>query len=298
MKTITRLNATSSNLNLVCQSQKHAFHILDASPYPFLVSFVLLALLSALTMSMHGLALPLNLPRSEFIHVAFCGLVLVTMKWFSSIVVESGEGYHTSKVQHGLRTGVILFILSEVMLFFAFFWGFFHYSLVPSVASGAMWPPEGTQELDPSGLPLGNTLLLLFSGVTVTAAHAWILQDKSSAFSGALALTVILGVVFLMCQAYEYKYGVKFTWRENVFGSIFFLTTGFHGMHVTVGTLFLIFCLGRHFVAAATKNTSDAINCGFTAQQHLGFEAAAWYWHFVDVVWLFLYVSIYWWGHR
>jgi len=157
---------------MLCRSQKHAFHILDSSPYPFLVSFILLALLTALTLSMHGLALPFSLPRTEFIHVTFCGLVLVAMKWFSSIVVESGEGYHTSKVQYGLRTGVILFILSEVMLFFAFFWGFFHFSLVPSVNVGNIWPPEGAQVLDPIGLPLGNTLLLLFSGVTVTAAHA------------------------------------------------------------------------------------------------------------------------------
>lgn len=124
MQPTATLNSTlthKSSVNTVCQSQKHAFHILDSSPYPFLVSFILLALLAAVTLSMHGLDLPFGLPRAEFIHVTFCGLALVAMKWFSSIVVESGEGYHTSKVQHGLRMGVILFILSEVMLFFAFF---------------------------------------------------------------------------------------------------------------------------------------------------------------------------------
>jgi heme/copper-type cytochrome/quinol oxidase subunit 3 len=309
MQTLVHPKSTltdNSKLTTICKSQRHAFHILDSSVYPFLVSIFLFVLLISVIADLHGIQVynPLCyrgcVPSNT--SLAFIFVLITAMSWFTSIVVEAGQGYHTSKVQHGLKMGMLLFILSEVMLFFAFFWGFFHFSLVPSVNIGATWPPEGTQLLDPWGLPLGNTLLLLYSGVTVTAAHALILSDRHREFSWALALTILLGVVFLLCQAYEYKYGIKFTWRESVFGSIFFLTTGFHGMHVTIGTMFLIFCLFRQVTSATPTNPSVAVptvsipNGGFTAQQHLGFEAAAWYWHFVDVVWLFLYLSVYWWG--
>lgn len=260
-----------ANLSLICRSQKHPFHILDASPYPFLVSFFLLTLLVPTTLYMHGLDMPLGLPRADFMHASYLGLYTTAMSWFLSIVKESSQGYHTKKVQHGLRMGMILFILSEVMLFFAFFWAFFHYSLVPSANVGAIWPPEGTQRLDVWGLPLVNTLLLLSSGVTITIAHAYILRDNTDGFAWYLFLTVLLGVTFLYCQAYEYKYGVKFSWRENIYGSIFFITTGFHGMHVTVGTMFLLFCWLRHFLASmlpadiATNQASPILVKALTA---------------------------------
>ena len=305
------------NLSVLCRSQRHAFHILDASPYPFLVSFFLLALLIPTTMYMHSIDLPFGLPRVDIIHLSFFGLYLTAMSWFISIVKESSQGYHTSKVQQGLRTGMLLFILSEVMLFFAFFWGFFHFSPVPSVNIGNVWPPEGTQHLNVWGLPLVNTLLLLTSGLTITVAHAYILRDNADGFAWYLFLTILLGITFLFCQAYEYKFGVKFSWRENIYGSIFFITTGFHGMHVTIGTLFLTFCWVRHFLATLlptdiAKSTASPIIVkiaeffeyvpakgrvwAFQPKQHFGFEAAAWYWHFVDVVWLFLFITIYWWG--
>jgi cytochrome c oxidase subunit 3 len=206
----------------------------------------------------------------------------------------------------------LLFILSEVMLFFAFFWSFFHFSLIPSIAVGAIWPPEGTQVLDAWGLPFVNTLLLLTSGVTITIAHAYILEASSQAryahsgFATYLLFTIILGLVFLCCQGYEYKYGVKFSWRDNIYGSIFFITTGFHGLHVTIGVLFLTFCWLREYYSYTSVNPdlnspSKAV-CRkmfiFTKNYHFGFEAAAWYWHFVDVVWLFLFISIYWWGGK
>jgi cytochrome c oxidase subunit 3 len=311
------ISPKTSELNLVCQRQKHAFHILDASPYPFLVSFFLLFLLIPTTLYMHALELPFGLPRADLIHISFFGLYLTAMSWFISIIKESSQGYHTSKVQHGLRMGMLLFILSEVMLFFAFFWGFFHFSLIPSVTVGSVWPPEGTQHLNVWGLPLVNTLLLLTSGLTITVAHAYILRDNADGFAWYLFLTILLGVTFLFCQAYEYKYGVKFSWRENIYGSIFFITTGFHGMHVTIGTLFLTFCWVRHFLAtmlpadiakgdapAGLVTVANAFGYdaskgrvwAFQPRQHFGFEAAAWYWHFVDVVWLFLFLTIYWWG--
>lgn len=193
-------------------------------------------------MALHNIDLPFGLPRADFIHFSFLGLYTTVMCWFISIITESAAGYHTKKVQHGLRMGMLLFIVSEVMFFFAFFWGFFHYSLTPSAAVGAIWPPYGTQPLSIWGLPLTNTLLLLASGVTITIAHAYILQGNKEAFGWYLLLTILLGITFLICQGFEYKYGVKFSWRENIYGSIFFITTGFHGLHVTIGTLFLLFC--------------------------------------------------------
>jgi heme/copper-type cytochrome/quinol oxidase subunit 3 len=264
---------------------------------------------------MHGISLG-GLPRADMIHLSILGLYLTAMSWFISIVKESSQGYHTRKVQAGLRLGMVLFILSEVMFFFAFFWGFFHFSLVPSVNVGNVWPPLGTQKLDVWGLPLVNTLLLLASGVTITIAHAYIVKNNSDGFFWYLFLTVILGITFLFCQAYEYKYGVKFSWRENIYGSTFFITTGFHGLHVTIGTLFLTFCWARHLLATVlpqeisegrsrTLATLASLlnyapqkgrNWALTADHHFGFEAAAWYWHFVDVVWLLLFISIYWWG--
>lgn len=307
----------TTKTNIQFQSQKHPFHILEVSPYPFLVSVFLFLWLVPQTFYMHGLPVGF-LPRADMIHISFVGLFLTVMSWFISIVRESAEGFHTKKVQQGLRMGMILFILSEVMLFFAFFWGFFHYSLIPSIAVGNVWPPVDTQQLDAWGLPLVNTLLLLTSGLTITVAHAYIVKNNQDGFFWYLGLTVLLGVVFLCCQGYEYKYGVKFSWRENIYGSIFFITTGFHGLHVTIGTLFLLFCWVRQLFTAiipanetisswtrpfsnlAAKllgySTITTRKASFAPSHHFGFEAAAWYWHFVDVVWLFLFISIYWWG--
>jgi cytochrome c oxidase subunit 3 len=302
-------------LKMLLQSQKHPFHILVNSPFPALTGLFLFTWLVPQVFVMHG---PFtDFLRFDAIHVSVIGLYLTVMSWFLAVLKESRHGHHTKRVQQGLRLGMILFIASEVMFFFAFFWAFFHYSLVPSIAIGAVWPPVGTQPLSPWGLPLVNTMLLLTSGVTITLAHAYIVKNRMENFAWYLFLTILLGAVFLFCQAYEYKYGVKFSWRDNVYGSIFFLTTGFHGFHVTIGTLFLLFCWIRHFFATtypvmlanATKKTvcfSLLETLGYdikvakfwslTPSYHFGFESAAWYWHFVDVVWLFLYVSVYWWG--
>jgi len=294
---------------------KHPFHILRPSTFPFLTGLFLFSWLVPQTFYMHGLPLPLlNTLRPDFIHLSFIGLFLTIMTWFCFIVKESSQGFHTRKVQKGLRLGMLLFIVSEVMFFFAFFWAFFHFSLVPSIAIGNIWPPFGTQELSPWGLPLVNTLLLLASGVTITIAHAYIVKDNNDGFFWYLFLTISLGVTFLYCQAYEYKYGVKFSWRDNIYGSIFFITTGFHGLHVTIGTLFLAFCWMRHYLATvlpeemASGRREESFKFGyrhisgcrwaFTPSHHFGFEAAAWYWHFVDVVWLFLFLTIYWWGGK
>ena len=321
--TQTTLNTTPTNnkqhLTALFAHHKHPFHILHPSTLPLLTGLFLLLLLVPLVFYMHGLPLPVfNFCRSDIIHLSFLGLYLTVMKWFLAVLKESSQGFHTRKVQKGLRLGMLLFIASEVMFFFAFFWAFFHFSLVPSTAIGNVWPPYGAQELDVWRLPLVNTLLLLTSGVTITIAHAYIIKNNSDGFFWYLFLTIILGVTFLFCQGYEYKYGVKFSWRDNIYGSIFFITTGFHGMHVTLGTMLLSFCWMRHLLASAIPADLKAgksamlanflrafgyqpekgFRWAFTPQHHFGFEAAAWYWHFVDVVWLFLFITVYWWGGR
>jgi heme/copper-type cytochrome/quinol oxidase subunit 3 len=256
----------------------------------------------------------------------------VLFLWFLTVVKESGQGYHTLAVRRGLRYGMALFIVSEIMFFFAFFWAFFHVSLSPSIAIGGIWPPKSIQALDVWGLPLVNTLLLLSSGVTITLAHRALLQTTNYSgfdkFNKHLLVTIILGLTFLCCQGIEYKYGITFRWKENIYGTTFFVTTGFHGLHVTIGTIFLLFCLLRSLITSSRflgqnslimfilcrlfhvttveqeKNLSLEVKSvqhllskyGFTKDQHLGFEAAAWYWHFVDVVWIFLFITVYWWG--
>ena len=175
---------------------------------------------------------------------------------------------------------MMLFIASEVMFFVAFFWAFFASSLFPV---GGVWPPEGITTLDPFDLPLINTLVLLLSGSTVTWAHHALIEDDRSDFLLALLLTVLLGIFFTFLQILEYTHA-PFGFTDGIYPSVFYMATGFHGFHVFIGTVFLAVCLLRGYFGH------------FTSKQHFGFEAAAWYWHFVDVVWLFLFICIYMWG--
>jgi cytochrome c oxidase subunit III len=222
--------------------------------------------------------------------------VLYTMfMWWRDVIRESHRGDHTAVVQLHLRYGMLLFIASEVMFFVAWFWAFFDAALFPGSAiqearaqvTGGEWPPKGIVPFDPWHLPLLNTLILLTSGTTVTWAHHSLLHNDRRGLVWGLALTVVLGLLFTSVQAYEYGHAAFAFSREhggNIYGSTFFMATGFHGFHVIVGTIFLIVCLIR------------AMQGQFTPQKHFGFEAAAWYWHFVDVVWLFLFSCIYVWG--
>jgi len=211
-------------------------------------------------------------------------LLYTMFVWWRDVLRESTlEGHHTKAVQLGLRYGFILFIVSEVMFFFAFFWAFFHSSLAPTVEIGGIWPPKGIGVLDPWEIPFLNTLILLSSGAAVTWAHHAILAGKEKRAVYALVATVLLALVFTGFQGMEY-YQAPFTISDSIYGSTFFLATGFHGFHVIIGTIFLTICGIRQYLGHLTK------------EHHVGFEAAAWYWHFVDVVWLFLFVSIYWWG--
>lgn len=204
--------------------------------------------------------------------------------WWRDVIRESTlEGHHTKVVQLGLRYGFILFIVSEVMFFFAFFWAFFHSSLAPAVEIGGIWPPKGIGVLNPWEIPFLNTLILLSSGAAVTWAHHAILAGKEQQAVYASVATVSLALVFTGFQGMEY-YQAPPTVPDGIHGSTFPSATGFHGFHVIIGTIFPIICGIRQYLGHLTK------------KHHVGFEAAAWYWHFVDVVWLFLFVSIYWWG--
>nr|YP_009228832.1 cytochrome c oxidase subunit III [Calliphora chinghaiensis]ALS20014.1 cytochrome c oxidase subunit III [Calliphora chinghaiensis] len=210
--------------------------------------------------------------------------ILTVYQWWRDVSREGTfQGLHTDAVTTGLRWGMILFILSEILFFVSFFWAFFHSSLSPSIELGAMWPPMGITPFNPFQIPLLNTVILLTSGITVTWAHHSLMEGNHSQTTQGLFFTVILGIYFTILQAYEYI-EAPFTIADSVYGSTFFMATGFHGVHVLIGTTFLLVCLIRH------------LSNHFSKTHHFGFEAAAWYWHFVDIVWLFLYISIYWWG--
>jgi len=260
--------------------KRHTFHLVDPSPWPLFGSIALLALTSGLAMWFHSYTGGLQLFLA-----GLTGIITIMLFWFRDIIREGTyQGMHTVNVQNGLRMGMLLFIVSEVMFFFSFFWAFFHSSLAPTIEIGSIWPPLGIQVLNPWEVPLLNTLILLLSGVTVTWAHHSIVAGERSQTIQALVATVSLGLIFTALQAFEYV-EAAFTIADSVYGSTFYMATGFHGFHVIVGTLLLVASLYR------------VLNNQFTREHHFGFEAAAWYWHFVDVVLLFLFVSIYWWGN-
>ena len=261
-------------------SQNHDYHLVEPSIWPLIGSISALAMFGGLVMWFH------ENPYGPI--VGFSGLagVLITMySWWSKTVEEAHTGHHTPVVQLHLRYGMILFIASEVMFFLAWFWAFFDSSIHPSLvdAVGGQWPPKGIEVLNPWGFPLLNTMILLCSGTTVTWAHHSLIHGDRDGLKKGLTCTIALGLLFTSIQAYEYAHA-PFAFKGNIYGATFFMATGFHGFHVIVGTIFLTVCLLRAFKG------------DFTPKQHFGFEAAAWYWHFVDVVWLFLFTSIYVWG--
>ena len=261
------------------QSQvAHSFHLVDESPWPLYASTTALGLTVGLVNWFHTLDIKLM-----FLSIA--RLILTASLWWKDVSLEgSGQGFHTSIVNLGLRWGIVLFIVSEIFFFLRFFWAFFHRRLSPTVEIGNYWPPIGIITFNPFEVPFLNTLVLLRSGVTVTWAHHRVIRGNRKEGKLGLIITIILGVYFTALQALEYA-EASFSIADSAYGSTFFIATGFHGLHVLVGTLFLLVCLFR------------IIKYHFSSIHHFGLEAAAWYWHFVDVVWLFLFVWIYWWGN-
>ena len=262
----------------------HDYHILEPDIWPLIGSLSALTFTSGMVLSFHPDLFGSS--ASIVMWAGLAGLIATFFAWFSNIVQEAQAGDHTPVVQLHLRYGMILFIASEVMFFVGWFWAFFDFALFPSELSeaiGGQFPPKGMEVLDAFDLPLLNTLILLCSGTTVTWAHHSLIHGDREGLKKGLWLTILLGALFTCIQAYEYSVA-PFPFGTNTYGSAFYMATGFHGFHVLVGTIFLIVCLVRTYKGH------------FTPQQHFGFEAAAWYWHFVDVVWLFLFVAIYVWG--
>nr|ULR86953.1 cytochrome c oxidase subunit III [Macquartia sp. 4 HNL-2022a] len=256
----------------------HPFHLVDYSPWPLTASIGAMTIVSGMVKWFHQYDNSLLLLGNII-------TILTIFQWWRDISRESTfQGLHNSIVITGLRWGMILFIISEILFFLSFFWAFFHSSLSPSIELGAIWPPLGITPFNPFQIPLLNTVILLTSGITVTWAHHSLMENNFTQTTQGLFFTILLGIYFTMLQAYEYI-EAPFTIADSVYGSTFFVATGFHGIHVLIGTTFLLICLIRH------------LSNHFSMSHHFGFEAAAWYWHFVDIVWLFLYISIYWWGN-
>lgn len=256
---------------------RHPYHLVDESPWPLISSLGAFFLTTGLVKWFHFISYSL-------IILGLSITLIVMAQWWRDVSFEGAhQGVHTRIVELGLRWGMILFIVSEVFFFLRFFWAFFHNSLSPSPEIGAQWPPQGILAFNPFEVPLLNTLVLISSGITVTWAHHALMAGNHSNFKNGLLITIVLGVYFTCLQAIEY-YEARFRIADRAFGSAFFIATGFHGLHVLVGTSFLLVC----YIRGVTSH--------FRSTHHFGFEAAAWYWHFVDVVWLFLFLVIYWWG--
>jgi cytochrome c oxidase subunit 3 len=261
-------------------AKNHDYHLVEPDPWPLIGAICAGALFSGAVMWFHA-----NRYGVPVMLLGIAGVLITMYNWWSNTIREAHQGDHTPIVQLHLRYGMILFIASEVMFFLAWFWAFFDSAIFPSAvdAVGGQWPPKGVEVLNPWGFPLLNTMILLCSGTTVTWAHHSLIHGDRQGLKIGLWCTILLGLLFTSVQAYEYAHA-PFAFKGSIYGSTFFMATGFHGFHVIVGTLFLIVCWFR---ARADQ---------FTPDRHFGFEAAAWYWHFVDVVWLFLFVCIYWYG--
>ncbi len=258
---------------------KHPYHLVDPSPWPFMGAMSALVMMVGAVLYMHEIR-----GGAPVLIIGVLAVLLTMFLWFRDVIREATfDGYHNPIVQISMRYGMALFIASEVMFFVAWFWAYFNASLFPNAAIDGTWPPPGVQIFDPWELPFLNTLILLMSGVTLTWAHHALREGHRKQMLQGLGLTILLGLTFTGVQAYEYAHA-SFGFGDGIYSSTFFMATGFHGFHVIVGTIFLIVCFFR-----ARKDH-------FKPDHHFGFEAAAWYWHFVDVVWLFLFTCIYWWG--
>nr|QTC30714.1 cytochrome oxidase subunit 3 [Psyttalia concolor] len=254
----------------------HPYHLVSESPWPLMGSLSFIILMS-------GLIKMFMLKEFKLMYIGYLIMILVVIQWWRDIIRESTyQGNHTDEVGLGLRLGMGLFILSEVMFFVSFFWGYFHMFLSPSVELGGLWPPKDLLVFNPYNIPLLNTMILLSSGVTITWCHYLMINGSDyKDLKNSVNLTIFLGILFMMFQYKEYSESY-FSISDSVYGSVFFMMTGFHGLHVMIGVIFILISSLR------------LLKLHYSNFHHFGFEAASWYWHFVDVVWLFLYIFIYW----
>nr|UGS80183.1 cytochrome c oxidase subunit III [Asiopsocus sonorensis] len=258
--------------------QNHPFHLVSINPWPILVA-------SATMFLMSGSIQWFNKTKSSLLSIGLLLMLITLIQWWRDIIRESNLlGDHPFSVMTGLQMGMILFILSEILFFASFFWAFFHCSISTDIELGYNWPPKGVNPFSPFSIPLINTLILLSSGASITWAHHSILMNNSSQTFFSLLLTFLLAIYFIILQAFEYM-KAPFSIVDSIYGTTFFLTTGFHGLHVIIGSMMILTTLIRHM-----KNQ-------FSKFHHFMFEAAAWYWHFVDVIWLFLFLFMYWWAY-
>jgi len=258
---------------------KHRFHLVSPSPWPILAAVAAINLIISTVSYLHDYQSHffLNLP-------GFLSTVFIMILWWRDVIREATfQGKHSTKIQMNLRFGFALFIFSEVMFFFGFFWAFFHSSLSPAIEIGGVWPPANIVTPYTWGIPLLNTMILLLSGVSITYAHHFLILENHFLVKEGLIATIGCALVFLMAQAIEFIFA-EFDISDSIYGTTFFMLSGFHGAHVIVGTLFIIVCFIRYSLSH------------FYTDHHVGLEAAIWYWHFVDVVWLFLFLFLYYWG--
>lgn len=266
--------------HLFSGNQRHNFYLIPYSIWPFTVFMFSFSTVVGFVMYMHLFSFGLFI-----FFISFLGLIVTFSLWCGDIIREAVIfRVHSTKVKQGFRYGVLLFIASEIMFFFAFFWAFFASSLSPSIWIGGQWPPIGIPFVNPMGVPLGNTLILVVSGFTITLSHAFLRTSYIEESIVSLFVTIILAFLFLFWQFIEYK-TAQFHINDGIYGSVFYMTTGFHGFHVLIGTVWLIVCMFR------------LVNGHFSSNSHFGYEAAIWYWHFVDIVWIFLFLFIYCWGN-
>nr|AKM70228.1 cytochrome oxidase subunit III [Anoecia fulviabdominalis] len=254
------------------------YFILSLSPWPILMSINTFNFMISNIMLM-------NFMLNKIFTLNIILMLMIAMIWWRDIIRESTfQGNHNFFIMNLIKFSMILFIIFEMFLFISFFWNFLHNSLAPSIELGLNWPPKNIKFFNPTLIPLLNTIILLTSSFTVTLFHFYLLNNNKKKTVKLMIYTIILSMYFIILQGIEYKQAT-FTFSDSIFGSSFFMATGFHGLHVIIGTIFLILNLIR-----MTKLHISYIH-------HISFELAAWYWHFIDIIWLFLYMTFYWWNN-
>lgn len=270
------------------------YHLVENSPWPFTTALSIFSMLLGFVLCMqnpyHQLQLcweNVNKTMNCYILtiLSILSLLYSVYNWWNDIIKEgSKRGEHTLKVQNNLTIGFILFVVSEAMIFISFFFSYFYNSLIPDPYSfGGMWPPIGIESMDYKSVPLLNTAILFFSGISITATHNYLINKNKISTIFYLLITILLGLLFVYFQYFEY-FNALFTISDSVFGSSFFLITGFHGIHVIIGVAFLFVTFLR------------LIFNHFYFNHFLGFNFSSIYYHFVDVIWIFVFAFLYCWG--